>query len=290
MQHNTETSSSNIYGTIKSTDMEQDGLVSVNVLNTNSTKSTASSSSNTATAIASTASASSSSSTFSSLPSDNSQRRLKRGRTPSPANQSSAHPLKRSRPVDTSTSNSKSNTKTNNKSNNYSETETDTELPTDNNTRPHSNQQQLESIARLKNEQFTANLARRLESKEVLTYPAVHRLPGSLITVDHAQLMEHIIVSKSQRHILTEMLSTSLRRLMDHPKNQGMFNEPVNLHLFQNYVAIIEKPMDLGTVRANVVGGQYMLLSEYHRDVHLVFSNAMLYNSNTHHVHKTATF
>ena len=75
-----------------------------------------------------------------------------------------------------------------------------------------------------------------------------------------------------------------------HPKNQGVFNVPVNPDHCPNYMSIIQRPMDLGTVRKNVVDGQYTLLSMYHRDVSLVFGNATLYNSEKHHVHKSAVF
>mmetsp|Transcript_13759 Transcript_13759/g.29222 ORF Transcript_13759/g.29222 Transcript_13759/m.29222 type:complete len:1610 (-) Transcript_13759:80-4909(-) len=53
--------------------------------------------------------------------------------------------------------------------------------------------------------------------------------------------------------------------------------DPVELGL-PDYFEVIEKPMDLGTVKKQLDNGVYRSLNEVERDVNLTFDNAMLYN------------
>ena len=53
--------------------------------------------------------------------------------------------------------------------------------------------------------------------------------------------------------------------------------DPVELGL-PDYFEVIEKPMDLGTVKKQLDNGVYRTLPEVERDVSLTFDNAMLYN------------
>ena len=53
--------------------------------------------------------------------------------------------------------------------------------------------------------------------------------------------------------------------------------DPVELGL-PDYFEVIEKPMDLSTVRRQLDNGVYRTLNEVERDVNLTFDNAMLYN------------
>ena len=46
----------------------------------------------------------------------------------------------------------------------------------------------------------------------------------------------------------------------------------------QDYNAIIEKPMDLGTIRSRLENGSYKHPLEFLADCRLVFSNAQIYN------------
>lgn len=53
--------------------------------------------------------------------------------------------------------------------------------------------------------------------------------------------------------------------------------DPVELGL-PDYFQVIEKPMDLGTVKKQLDNGVYRSLAEVERDVNITFDNAMLYN------------
>ena len=74
-------------------------------------------------------------------------------------------------------------------------------------------------------------------------------------------------------------------------RNRGIFNEPVNAKALKlpDYHRIVKQPMDLGTVKGRLLSLEYDQLEPFVSDMRLVFSNAMLYNPPTNHVHKAAT-
>ena len=81
-------------------------------------------------------------------------------------------------------------------------------------------------------------------------------------------------------------------RLMAHPtfNRKGLFNRPVDpvaLGL-PDYHLIVEKPMDLGTVKARVHAVAYQSREEAADEIRLVFRNAMKYNPPHNEVHKCA--
>lgn len=56
------------------------------------------------------------------------------------------------------------------------------------------------------------------------------------------------------------------------------FKEPVGIDLAPDYYEIIKNPIDLKTMREKVRRGEYSDVSEFLRDVELLFSNARTYN------------
>lgn len=59
----------------------------------------------------------------------------------------------------------------------------------------------------------------------------------------------------------------------------GVFSEPVDTEELPDYCEIIDQPMDFGTVRRKLSEGAYTKLEEFEKDVLLICSNAMQYNS-----------
>ncbi|KAL9244084.1 hypothetical protein vseg_017894 [Gypsophila vaccaria] len=59
---------------------------------------------------------------------------------------------------------------------------------------------------------------------------------------------------------------------------RGVFAEPVDPEELPDYHEVIEKPMDFGTVRSNLMNGRYKTLEQFEEDVYLISSNAMQYN------------
>jgi hypothetical protein len=69
-----------------------------------------------------------------------------------------------------------------------------------------------------------------------------------------------------------------------------VFAQPVNptLHGCADYFNIIKNPMDLGTVRSELISGKISGQDEFTRLVSLVFDNATAFNPITHPVHQLA--
>ncbi|CAK9857429.1 unnamed protein product [Sphagnum jensenii] len=88
---------------------------------------------------------------------------------------------------------------------------------------------------------------------------------------------------------ILKQCSTMLKKIMSH-KYAWVFNEPVDaakqgLH---DYHKVIQKPMDLGTVRDRLAKGLYSSLNSFADDVRLTFANAMTYNPQGHDVYVMA--
>ena len=69
-----------------------------------------------------------------------------------------------------------------------------------------------------------------------------------------------------------------------------IFNQPVNAKLegLPDYHLIIERPMDLGTIKRKLSSKVYSSPNEFVADVHLTFANAKKYNAETHEVYHIA--
>lgn len=50
--------------------------------------------------------------------------------------------------------------------------------------------------------------------------------------------------------------------------------------LLSDYLHIIDTPMDLRTVREELIGGNYQSKSDFLKDVRMIFTNSRLYNTN----------
>ncbi|XP_031498788.1 uncharacterized protein LOC116263264 isoform X2 [Nymphaea colorata] len=60
-----------------------------------------------------------------------------------------------------------------------------------------------------------------------------------------------------------------------------IFAEPVDAEEVEGYYEIIKEPMDFATMRAKLQEGMYATLEQFERDVFLIFSNAMNFNSTS---------
>ncbi|KAK2656672.1 hypothetical protein Ddye_009724 [Dipteronia dyeriana] len=80
-----------------------------------------------------------------------------------------------------------------------------------------------------------------------------------------------------------------LGKLMKY-KHGWVFNTPVDVVAFglHDYHAVIQTPMDLGTVKSNLDKNVYKSPLEFASDVRLTFNNALKYNPKGHDVHSMA--
>ncbi|KAJ1627950.1 Bromodomain-containing protein, partial [Pavlovales sp. CCMP2436] len=56
------------------------------------------------------------------------------------------------------------------------------------------------------------------------------------------------------------------------------FREVVDPLMLPNYFTVVTQPMDLGTVKQRLEGGEYDRLDEFEEDVLQVWKNCKLYN------------
>jgi hypothetical protein len=73
-------------------------------------------------------------------------------------------------------------------------------------------------------------------------------------------------------------------------KNSFLFLEPVDWKTLglTDYLSIVKRPMDLGTVSAKLAQDQYSGINNFFDDIYLVWSNCMLYNADGSDVYKMA--
>jgi hypothetical protein len=63
---------------------------------------------------------------------------------------------------------------------------------------------------------------------------------------------------------------------------------PVKDDIAPGYSQIVYKPIDLTTIKKNIENGLTRTTKEVQRDILLMFTNAIMYNSSNHDVHKIA--
>lgn len=60
------------------------------------------------------------------------------------------------------------------------------------------------------------------------------------------------------------------------------FREPVDTIEHPDYLQIVDTPMDLRTIKEDLLGGNYESASDFIKDMRIVFRNSKLYNTNKH--------
>lgn len=90
---------------------------------------------------------------------------------------------------------------------------------------------------------------------------------------------------------LRTALLPTLEKLYRQEPESVPFRYPVDPQALgiPDYFEIVKKPMDLGTIRSNILNGKYSDPWEYVDDVWLMFDNAWLYNRKTSRVYRYCT-
>lgn len=65
----------------------------------------------------------------------------------------------------------------------------------------------------------------------------------------------------------------------DNPDSEP-FKEPVDTLENTDYLQIVSSPMDLRTVKEELIGGNYESQSQFIKDMRMIFSNSRKYNTN----------
>ncbi|KAK3095514.1 hypothetical protein FSP39_015554 [Pinctada imbricata] len=72
-------------------------------------------------------------------------------------------------------------------------------------------------------------------------------------------------------------------------KYANVFLHPVTNEIAPGYTTVVQRPMDLSLIKKKVESGEIRTTVEFQRDMMLMFTNAIMYNSSNHDVHKMAT-
>ena len=68
-----------------------------------------------------------------------------------------------------------------------------------------------------------------------------------------------------------------LKEIMSH-RSAWPFNQPVDITKFYNYYQVIERPMDLGTMKKRLDSGQYADLDAFAADMKTIWNNCYTFN------------
>eukprot|EP00873_Tetraselmis_striata_P011998 jgi/Tetstr1/432262/TSEL_002297.t1 len=88
--------------------------------------------------------------------------------------------------------------------------------------------------------------------------------------------------------ILGKQCLSVLKHLQNH-KWAWPFNQPVDTQQFSDYLRVVQRPMDLGTIRRQSEAGHYRDPEQFAADMRLVFANAKTYNPPGSDVHVMAS-
>lgn len=69
-------------------------------------------------------------------------------------------------------------------------------------------------------------------------------------------------------------------------KHATVFMHPVKEEIAPGYRNCVYRPMDLSTIKKNLESGHIKSTVEFQRDIMLMFTNAIMYNSSNHDIHK----
>jgi hypothetical protein len=111
---------------------------------------------------------------------------------------------------------------------------------------------------------------------------------GAPSTFSNEDMVNHLISVRLE--YVQRIMRPVVHKLMSHQKNGDAFNHPVDFMALAlpDYLAKIKHPMDLGTVKCNLLRGKYHSIRECADDIYLVFKNAIAYNPPSHIVHQCA--
>lgn len=72
-------------------------------------------------------------------------------------------------------------------------------------------------------------------------------------------------------------------------KHATIFMQPVRDEIAPGYSNVVLRPMDLTTIKKNIETGAIKSTKVFQRDIMLMFTNAIMYNSSNHDVHKISS-
>jgi hypothetical protein len=135
------------------------------------------------------------------------------------------------------------------------------------------------------------------EIESQLSTEALHTIPCSTFRSDDCSVLASVAIKDTISHCVSlhtettqKLLMPLLQKLIHHQRNTNLFNQPVDAIALgiPQYLTKIKNPMDLGTVKGILLGGQFSSLVEVCDLIRLVFDNATSFNHRSTDVYQNA--
>jgi len=103
--------------------------------------------------------------------------------------------------------------------------------------------------------------------------------------------LQRVKILKELFELQTNPLQHALQMAFDFLQKEdkyGFFYAEVSKELFPEYYKMIQRPISFVTIQSNINLAKYRSFAEFLSDIHLLCSNAMMFNDPTHMIHKEA--
>ncbi|KFU99415.1 Bromodomain-containing protein 8, partial [Pterocles gutturalis] len=90
------------------------------------------------------------------------------------------------------------------------------------------------------------------------------------------------------QHLLFKRTLLSIWKMIASHRYSGPFLKAVSEKQAPGYTDVVKRPMDLTSIKRRLSKGYIQSMIQFQRDLMLMFQNAMMYNSSSHHVHRMA--
>ncbi|XP_010217128.1 PREDICTED: bromodomain-containing protein 8-like [Tinamus guttatus] len=90
------------------------------------------------------------------------------------------------------------------------------------------------------------------------------------------------------QRLLFKRTLLSIWKVIASHRYSGPFLKAVSDKQAPGYSDVVKRPMDLTSIKRNLSKGHIHTSAQFQRDLMLMFQNAVMYNSSSHHVHRMA--
>ena len=97
-------------------------------------------------------------------------------------------------------------------------------------------------------------------------------------SIESAPASPEVTQEEMEKQVWKKSMLGLMARVMQH-KHAHLFNDPVSEVVAPEYRDLVYRPMDLGSIKKNIESGHIDSTEGMLRDIHLVFLNAIMYNS-----------
>ncbi|ESO93096.1 hypothetical protein LOTGIDRAFT_85335, partial [Lottia gigantea] len=123
------------------------------------------------------------------------------------------------------------------------------------------------------------------------TLPTGSLWPDSIPNSPASMSMWYVLFSDTEDEKAYKIWKKSIMlvwRTAANHKYANVFTHPVTNEIAPGYLNVVHRPMNLTQIKRNIESGVIRTTTEFQRDMMLMFTNAIMYNSSDHNVYKMA--